>query len=155
MYSDNCVILKCMLVVSIITKSLVYCLIQEGKEAWPRKMISARDFPGGSEGFKDLVFSLLWLRSLLWCGFNSWPGNFHMLGHSQKKSSELYCELFDLDSMWVLILDCPLTFFIFIFYNTVIYRVLSISTIQQSDPVIHIYIHTFFFSCFSIGLSSG
>ena len=22
--------------------------------------------------------SLLWLESLLWCGFSSWPGNFHL-----------------------------------------------------------------------------
>ena len=27
---------------------------------------------------KDLVLSLLWLGSLLWRGFNSWPGNFCM-----------------------------------------------------------------------------
>lgn len=25
---------------------------------------------------KDPVFSLLWLRSLLWLGFDPWPGNF-------------------------------------------------------------------------------
>ena len=29
---------------------------------------------------KDLMLSLLWfVGSLLWCGFNPWPGNFHML----------------------------------------------------------------------------
>ena len=28
---------------------------------------------------KDLVLSLLWLRSLLWPGFHPWSGNFHML----------------------------------------------------------------------------
>ena len=28
---------------------------------------------------KDPAFSLLWLRSLLWCRFDPWPGNFHML----------------------------------------------------------------------------
>ena len=27
---------------------------------------------------KDLVLSLLWLRSLLWCRFDPWPGNFCM-----------------------------------------------------------------------------
>ena len=27
---------------------------------------------------KDLVVSLLWLGSLLWCGLDPWPGNFHM-----------------------------------------------------------------------------
>ena len=28
---------------------------------------------------RDLVLSLLWLRLLLWCEFDPWPGNFHML----------------------------------------------------------------------------
>ena len=28
---------------------------------------------------KDLALSLPWLRSLLWCEFIPWPGNFHML----------------------------------------------------------------------------
>ena len=28
---------------------------------------------------KDLVLSLLRFRSLLWCGFDSWPGNFYRL----------------------------------------------------------------------------
>ena len=28
---------------------------------------------------KDLALSLLWLRSLLWCGFSPWPGSFYML----------------------------------------------------------------------------
>ena len=27
----------------------------------------------------DPVFSLLWLRMLLWHGFAPWPGNFHMM----------------------------------------------------------------------------
>ena len=27
---------------------------------------------------KDLALSLLWLWLLLWCGFDPWPGNFHM-----------------------------------------------------------------------------
>ena len=27
---------------------------------------------------KDLVLSLLWLGSMLWHGFDPWPGNFHM-----------------------------------------------------------------------------
>ena len=26
----------------------------------------------------DLSLSLQWLRSLLWCGFDSWPGSFPM-----------------------------------------------------------------------------
>ena len=28
---------------------------------------------------KDAMLSLLQLRSLLWCGFDPWPRNFHML----------------------------------------------------------------------------
>ena len=31
-----------------------------------------------AEQVKDLVLSLLWLRSLLWCRFDLWPGNFWM-----------------------------------------------------------------------------
>lgn len=35
-------------------------------------------FPSGLE-IKDLALSLLWLRSLLWCRFHPWLGNFCML----------------------------------------------------------------------------
>ena len=35
------------------------------------------EFPGGSAA-KDLRLSLLWLRSLLWLGFDLWPRSFHM-----------------------------------------------------------------------------
>ena len=35
--------------------------------------------PQCSSGAKDPALSLLWLRSLLWCGFNPRPGNFCML----------------------------------------------------------------------------
>ena len=28
---------------------------------------------------KDLVLSMLWLGLLLWCTFDPWPRNFHML----------------------------------------------------------------------------
>ena len=34
---------------------------------------------------KDLVLSLLWLGSLLWLAFGTWPGNFHMLRAQPKK----------------------------------------------------------------------
>ena len=37
---------------------------------------------------KDLVLSLLWLESLLWCGFDPWPGNLCMLRYSQKKKEK-------------------------------------------------------------------
>ena len=37
---------------------------------------------------KDLVVSLQWLRSLLWCRFDPWPGNFHMLLVQPKKKKE-------------------------------------------------------------------
>ena len=30
------------------------------------------------EQVKDPVLSPQWLKSLLWPGFNPWPGNFHM-----------------------------------------------------------------------------
>ena len=36
------------------------------------------EFHGGLV-VKDLALSLLWLRLLLWLGFNPWPLNFHML----------------------------------------------------------------------------
>ena len=35
------------------------------------------EFPGGLV-IKDPVLSMLWLGSLLWCGFDSWPWNLHM-----------------------------------------------------------------------------
>jgi len=39
--------------------------------------IILQDFHDGS-WFKDLALSLLWLWLLLWCGFDPWPGTFHM-----------------------------------------------------------------------------
>ena len=38
---------------------------------------------------KDMVLSLLWLRSLLWHGYNSWPRNFCMPWCGQKKCGVL------------------------------------------------------------------
>ena len=38
---------------------------------------------------KDPVLSLLWLRPLLWCGFDPWPGNFRMLRAWLKKKNQL------------------------------------------------------------------
>ena len=37
---------------------------------------------------KDLVFSLQWLGSLLWHGFNPWPRNVHMLWACPKKKKK-------------------------------------------------------------------
>ena len=37
---------------------------------------------------KDLALPLLWLRSLLWHRFGSWPGNVHMLQARPKKKKE-------------------------------------------------------------------
>ena len=37
---------------------------------------------------KDLVLSLLWLRSLLCCRFNCWPRNFHMPWTQPKKKKK-------------------------------------------------------------------
>ena len=38
---------------------------------------------------KDLALSLLWLRPLLWCGFNPWPWDFHMPQAQSKKKSKI------------------------------------------------------------------
>ena len=38
-----------------------------------------------AQHIKDLVLSLLCLGSWLWCGFDSWPGNFRMLWVQPKK----------------------------------------------------------------------
>ena len=40
-----------------------------------------------AEGIKDLVLSLQQPRSLLWCEFHPWPGNFHM-PHAQPKKKK-------------------------------------------------------------------
>ena len=37
---------------------------------------------------KDLALFLLWLRSPLWCRFNYWPGNFHILWAWPKKKKK-------------------------------------------------------------------
>ena len=41
------------------------------------------------EGVEDLALSLQQLRSLLWRGFDPWPGNFHMLQLWPKKKTHL------------------------------------------------------------------
>ena len=38
---------------------------------------------------KDLALALQQLRSLLWCGFDPWPGNFHMPRARPKKVNNL------------------------------------------------------------------
>ena len=53
------------------------------------KLDNQRDYPKTLKIFfrsafvvqlvKDPTLSQQWLRSLLWCGFDPWPGNFHML----------------------------------------------------------------------------
>ena len=35
--------------------------------------------PAMAQRVKDLALPQLWGRSLLWFGFDPWPGNFHML----------------------------------------------------------------------------
>ena len=37
---------------------------------------------------KDLALSLLWLGSLMWCGFHPWPGNFCTLWEQPKKKKK-------------------------------------------------------------------
>ena len=44
---------------------------------------------GGAWWIKDLELSLLWLGSLLWDEFISWPGSFHMPQvHPKKKKTK-------------------------------------------------------------------
>ena len=38
-----------------------------------------------AQSTKDPALSLLWLWSLLWCGFDPWPGNFHLPWVQPKK----------------------------------------------------------------------
>ena len=37
---------------------------------------------------KDPALSLPWLRMLLWCGFDSWPGNFCIMQAQTKKKKK-------------------------------------------------------------------
>ena len=39
---------------------------------------------------KDQALLLLWLGSLLWYGFNPWPGNFHMPWAQPKKKKGIF-----------------------------------------------------------------
>ena len=52
----------------------------------------ARNPRGGSsfvaQWVKDAALSLLWLRPLLWQGFDPWPGNFHMPWVRRRKERE-------------------------------------------------------------------
>ena len=38
---------------------------------------------------KDLALSLQWLGLMLWCGFDLWPRNVHVLQAQPKKKKEL------------------------------------------------------------------
>ena len=42
---------------------------------------------------KNLVFSLLWLRALLWLGVDPWPGNLHVPWAQTKKKKEENTEI--------------------------------------------------------------
>ena len=44
---------------------------------------------------KNLALSLLWLRSLLWCGFDPWPWNFPMPQVQEKKKKKKVCGLWN------------------------------------------------------------
>ena len=44
--------------------------------------------PRVAQWIKDPVLSLLWYRSLLWHGFDPWPGNFHLWWAQPKKKKE-------------------------------------------------------------------
>ena len=41
--------------------------------------------PGLAQWVKDLALSVLRLGPVLWCGFDPWPGYFHMPGAWSKK----------------------------------------------------------------------
>ena len=44
--------------------------------------------PSLAQWVKDLVLLQLWYRLQMWLGFNSWPGNFHMLWGWLRKKRE-------------------------------------------------------------------
>ena len=54
---------------------------QKDKKQKTEKNRFTPEFPS-SLVVKDPALSLLWFKSLLWCGFDPWPGNFYM-PHSQ------------------------------------------------------------------------
>ena len=51
-----------------------------------------KQLPSLALSVKDLALSLLRVDSLLWCRFNSWPGNFCILQAQPKKE---FSEIFD------------------------------------------------------------
>ena len=61
------------------------------------------EFPGGPV-VKDLSLSLLQLRSLLWHGFNPWPGKILMLGVWSKKLATIIDIIVIIMVYWLLLL---------------------------------------------------
>ena len=61
---------------------------------WPKKMGKNKQKKIGSRSslvaqhVKDLVVLLLWLRLLLWRGFDPWPENFHMTWVQEKEKKK-------------------------------------------------------------------
>ena len=61
---------------------------------WPKKMGKNKKKKIGSRSslvaqhVKDLVVLLLWLRLLLWRGFDPWPENFHMTWVQEKEKKK-------------------------------------------------------------------
>ena len=44
------------------------------------------EFPGVAQPVKDPALSALWFESLLWCGFDPWPGELlHAMGAAKDK----------------------------------------------------------------------
>ena len=53
------------------------------RRSWPSKELRPQSSPLAQQ-VKDPTLSLLWLGSLLWHSFNSWPESFHMSKALQK-----------------------------------------------------------------------
>ena len=68
---------------------------------------------------KDLVLSLQQLRSLLWHGFNPWPGNFHMPQAWPKKCEFVTLSNFHLRNYFTSLgfILTPWKFFFFFFFK--------------------------------------
>ena len=76
-----------------------------GERQWGQRVSSARvafEESSGGLAVKDPVLSLLWLRSLLWHGFQPWTKNFHMpqaLPEKKKKKGVVFDNYAEISKM--------------------------------------------------------